>query len=259
MIKNLFRKFQVKMRAIFSNVVLRNLFIRLATVLALVVLMGVIFYEPSEVEIDGYDLYQANLDENEDDSDIDLIDDGEIVVDLNIDDAINEAINSENSSDSVEQKEIIEDISSIESEVEEYDLYLAVMTGVEELSMPASGVWTKSFGYLYDKTWDDYRLHTGLDMALDIGTEVYASLGGIVEIIEDDAWGDYVSITHGESLVTVYKCIEVNSELVDGSLVETGDLLGWVCESSLMELDEVSHLHFEVVVGGELADPKTYL
>ena len=108
---------------------------------------------------------------------------------------------------------------------------------------------------------------TGSQAASDIPTmpetaaPVYAAAKGKVKQIADDPlWGKCVWIEHDGDAVSIYRGLD--DTLADGievgAKVSEGTLLGAVGEGGVLELAEEPHLHFEMKVGGEDADPLEY-
>mgnify|MGYP002331865842 CR=1 FL=1 len=112
----------------------------------------------------------------------------------------------------------------------------------------------RAYGYGYSATFDDYRLHEGVDIFVPVGTPVLAAHDGEVLRVESGGWYDLsVYIAEG-ALMTVYgNCGEV---LVgEGDRVRAGQVIGYVGEPGWAEVGEEPHLHFETRVNGEAVDP----
>lgn len=130
---------------------------------------------------------------------------------------------------------------------------------------PADGVVSKAHSettLVYSMTMDDYRTHTGVDIALTEGAEVRAAAAGVIDKIwEDPMWGYCVSIVHEGDAVTVYKNLSPESDvrLKAGDEVAAGEAIGSVGESALCEIADEPHLHFELTVGGKAVDPEDYI
>jgi len=113
---------------------------------------------------------------------------------------------------------------------------------------------TRAYGYGYSATFDDYRLHAGVDIFAPVGTPVLAAHDGQVLRIESGGWYDLsVYIAQG-ALVTVYgNCGEV---LVgEGDRVRAGQVIGYVGEPGWAEVAEDPHLHFETHINDTPVDP----
>lgn len=96
----------------------------------------------------------------------------------------------------------------------------------------------------------------GLDIAAPGGTDVLAAHGGTVIVAEwYGGYGNTVIIDHGDSVWTLYahmKSIHVSK----GDILNSGDKVGAVGTTGR---STGNHLHFEVRVNAETADPKKYL
>ena len=115
---------------------------------------------------------------------------------------------------------------------------------------------------VFSATMKDYRVHTGLDLASPLGSEVVCYSAGTVQSVQDDAfYGKVVTVQHKYGLVTVYA--NLAPELADGIQVGTelnaGDRIGYVGNSAISEISDEPHLHFEMLLNGERIDPEKEL
>ena len=111
---------------------------------------------------------------------------------------------------------------------------------------------------VFSATMKDYRIHTGIDIAAELGSAVYAYTDGtIAEIKNDPFFGTTVVIQHGYELSTYYMNLaaELPEGIVVGAIVKAGDIIGAVGDTAIVESADRPHLHFEMRVGGELIDP----
>lgn len=128
-------------------------------------------------------------------------------------------------------------------------------------SLPVAGETVKGYStdvLVWSLTMEDWRAHTGTDIAAPAGASVYAPADGIIgEIYDDPMMGCCVSVIHSGGAVSV--CMNLSQELPEGiesgKEVKAGDVIGYVGESALAELAEESHLHFEILVNGESVGP----
>ena len=113
---------------------------------------------------------------------------------------------------------------------------------------------------LYSKTLADWRAHMGVDIAAGMGAEVMSISSGVVESVEDDdLMGTTVVINHGDKLYSVYSNLAELPTVKAGDKVSSGDIIGAIGETALLEIGEVPHLHFEMVLNGEQINPDDYL
>lgn len=112
----------------------------------------------------------------------------------------------------------------------------------------------------YDVTMGDWRTHSGLDIAADVGTQVCSVCSGTVtDVYEDDLMGVTVVIDHGDGLSSL--CANLSSEVTVavGDGVLTGDIIGSVGHTALAESSREPHLHLELLKDGVAVDPEQYL
>ena len=115
---------------------------------------------------------------------------------------------------------------------------------------------------VYSETMNDYRQHNGMDLAAVIGERVYALTDGVVEKVYDDVlMGKTVVLDHGNGLKSVYQNLVSESPegITEGAAVKSGQVIGGVGETAMVECALEPHLHFEVWKDGAPVDPKDYL
>lgn len=113
---------------------------------------------------------------------------------------------------------------------------------------------------LYDETMLDWRVHEGIDIAVEEGIRVLAAAAGTVsEVYEDELMGVTVVIDHGDDLVSVYANLTANPSVEVGQRVYTGDIIGAVGSTAAAEIGRASHLHYAMYQGGTPVNPEEYL
>lgn len=115
---------------------------------------------------------------------------------------------------------------------------------------------------VYSTTLGEWRMHTGIDISAEVGASVYASEAGVISgIYSDPLLGYTVEITHRDNLKTRYSNLagDTAGTLKVGDSIKSGDKIGTVGDSSVSELAEESHLHFEVILGGARVNPLDYI
>lgn len=109
---------------------------------------------------------------------------------------------------------------------------------------------------VYSATLKDWRIHDGIDIAADLGTNVVAVNDGVVEAIEsDDLFGVVVTIKHTDGKKSTYANLEDSVELEQGQIINRGDIVGKVGNTAVYEISDGPHLHFEMSENGEKIDP----
>ena len=114
---------------------------------------------------------------------------------------------------------------------------------------------------VFSITLGEWRVHTGIDIACDEGAGVFASEAGVVSgIYSDPMLGYTVEITHRNDMKTRYSNLSSDiGELKVGDTVALGDKIGVVGDSSISELAEEPHLHFEVLLKDVKVNPMDYI
>ena len=100
-------------------------------------------------------------------------------------------------------------------------------------------------------------MHEGVDLAVPIGTPVYAATDGTIEKVGPYAgYGNYVRIEHGEGLATAYGHLSRFAPgIKPGVHVAQGQLVAF---SGNTGRSTGPHLHFEVLTDGRPVDPLTH-
>lgn len=114
---------------------------------------------------------------------------------------------------------------------------------------------------VFSSTLQEWRVHTGIDISADEGSEVYASAEGVVSRVYSDPFlGKTVEITHEGGIVSVYSNLDsTNVAVAEGDKVKSGDLIGAVGDTSISELADEAHLHFAIKVNGVSVNPLDYI
>lgn len=115
---------------------------------------------------------------------------------------------------------------------------------------------------VFSQTLEEWRVHSGIDIMTEEGAEVFAAeRGEITRVYTDSLLGHCIEISHGEDIKTVYANLNPKSELTVkvGDEVEKGQAIGTVGDSSISELAEEPHLHFEFIVGKDKVNPLDYI
>lgn len=114
---------------------------------------------------------------------------------------------------------------------------------------------TSGFGHRRDPLTGTRKLHEGIDFSISVGTPVYATADGKIEIAgRKGRYGNLVEISHGFNYTTRYA--HLNEILVEeGVTVKRGQIIGKV-GSSGQSLKP--HLHYEVIYKGVPENPVNY-
>jgi murein DD-endopeptidase MepM/ murein hydrolase activator NlpD len=109
------------------------------------------------------------------------------------------------------------------------------------------------FGARIDPIYKIMKFHAGLDFTAPVGTPIYATGSGTVEIAEYDTggYGNHIWIRHGYGYRTHYSHM-VKLKAGKGKKVARGEVIGWVGNTGK---STGPHCHYEVEKNGEKLDP----
>ena len=129
---------------------------------------------------------------------------------------------------------------------------------------PTAGVVAKSHSVevpVFSNTLGEWRIHTGIDICAEEGAEVRCVADGTVtRVYNHPMHGKTVEITHAGDMVSVYSNLASDGITVkEGDTVSSGTKIGVVGDTSLTELADESHLHFEMKLKGVSVNPLDYI
>ena len=128
---------------------------------------------------------------------------------------------------------------------------------------PISGVEVAGYAMdclSYNETTRDWRVHNGVDLAAEAGTEVMAAADGVVyTTYTDDMMGTTVVIRHDNGYTTRYASLAEELKVGPGDQVVLGQVIGTVGETALVETAMGPHVHFSVLCNDETVDPADFL
>ena len=112
---------------------------------------------------------------------------------------------------------------------------------------PVSGSATQRF-----ERKDGVVVHSGVDLAADIGTPVKAAISGNVIKVESlsDSFGTYVKVQNENIITTYAHCSTI--EVKEGDYVEQGAIIAY---SGNTGNSTGPHLHFELSIDNRFVDP----
>ena len=124
--------------------------------------------------------------------------------------------------------------------------------------VPSSHRVSSPFGYRNHPITHEYSFHRGIDIPAAYGSEVVASLSGVVVISRyHGSYGNYVVLSHGNGMRTLYA--HLSSRLVSpGETVSRGETIGLIGSTGS---STGNHLHYETWTGsssGSRVNPMNY-
>jgi murein DD-endopeptidase MepM/ murein hydrolase activator NlpD len=146
-----------------------------------------------------------------------------------------------------------EQVTSVESAVKPVAKYFV---------FPVVGEVIKKFSSTelqYSVTFNDMRLHTGIDIKADEGSAVNSAGEGVVtEILNDENLGYTVKVDHGNGIIGVYAGLAKSVAVEENEYIASGTNLGALGTVNNECLD-AAHLHLEFYKDGVAVDPLEYL
>lgn len=120
----------------------------------------------------------------------------------------------------------------------------------KDLKQTASG-----YGTRIDPIYKTVKFHSGMDFSANVGTPVYATGNGVVRKARwEGLYGNCIQIDHGFGYVTRYAHLSKIDVRV-GQKVVRGETIGKVGTTGK---STGPHLHYEVMVKGQIVNPVNY-
>jgi murein DD-endopeptidase MepM/ murein hydrolase activator NlpD len=130
--------------------------------------------------------------------------------------------------------------------------YIPAIVPIKNLHINAVGA---SIGDKINPIHKSLHVHRGIDFAVPVGSEIIVTASGIVKdiISRKFSTGTEIVIDHGNDYETRYLYLN-EATVTKGTKVSRGDIIGKVGNIGVT----VPHLHYEVRIGGKIADPLNY-
>jgi murein DD-endopeptidase MepM/ murein hydrolase activator NlpD len=144
----------------------------------------------------------------------------------------------------------------VEAQVREYQKQNQTSLGTGKYIWPVQGPVVQNFGWRMHPILRRREFHTGLDIAVEMGTPILAADSGVVIFAGfNGGYGKMLLIDHGAGFSTLYG--HTSMLLVDkGQTVVKGQLVAKVGTTGL---STGPHLHFEIRKDGVPVNPRDYL
>ena len=122
---------------------------------------------------------------------------------------------------------------------------------------PVKGAhFTSSFGVRSDPFQRRAAMHSGIDLAGPVGTEIYATADGVVGRSRwAGGYGNLIEVNHGKGIQTRYGHLS-KSLVKAGERVKRGQLIALMGSTGR---STGSHLHYEVRIDGKAVNPVPYM
>lgn len=124
------------------------------------------------------------------------------------------------------------------------------------MQLPATGPLSSQFGLKRFFNNQARNPHSGLDIAAEHGSEIWAPLDGRIAATGDYYFnGNTVLIDHGQGMVSMY-CHMDTIDVKEGQIVKTGELIGKVGSTGRAT---GPHLHWSMNLNNTRVDPLLFL
>ncbi|MDR1169234.1 MAG: M23 family metallopeptidase [Prevotellaceae bacterium] len=150
------------------------------------------------------------------------------------------------------QSEIVDSVKNLINLKQDEIRFIPSIIPIRNLHANAVGA---SVGEKINPIHKSLHVHKGIDFAVPVGSDVIATASGTVKdvIIKRFSTGIEIVVDHGNDYETRY--LYLNEAMVKkGMQVNRGDIIGKVGNIGVT----VPHLHYEVRIGGKIADPLNY-
>lgn len=123
---------------------------------------------------------------------------------------------------------------------------------------PHYGRFTSAYGWRNDPLGNlGRKLHAGIDIAAGCGTPIYAVADGTVTLRSRDTYGaNMLYIDHGGGVQSEYFHMARPAHVYPGQRVSAGQVVAYEGSTGY---STGCHLHFQLRVGGTLANPESFL
>ncbi len=103
----------------------------------------------------------------------------------------------------------------------------------------------------------DKRFHLGLDLTANVGTPVFATADGVIELARksNKGYGNMLKVEHSFGFMTLYAHLQ-KFNVKTGQFVKKGDIIAW---SGNTGLSTGPHLHYEVRFLGRALNPSHFI
>lgn len=141
--------------------------------------------------------------------------------------------------------------NNIQKAIQNEQMKLARIPAVLPISIEDYTVGS-GYGIRTDPIYKTQKFHAGIDMAADMGSNVFATADGSIEFADwKNGYGNCIDINHGNNYLTRYAHLQ--TVLVKpGQQVKRGELIGLVGSTGK---STGPHLHYEVRYKGEPQNP----
>ncbi len=115
---------------------------------------------------------------------------------------------------------------------------------------------SSGYGWRVHPVYGSRKFHNGIDMAVPVGTLIYAPQSGkVTKVAENRRSGKFMTVDHGQGVQTTYCHLDV-TEVPRGEHVAHGQI---IARSGNTGASTGPHLHWIIKVDGQSIDPAVLL
>ena len=112
---------------------------------------------------------------------------------------------------------------------------------------------------VYSATFKDWRVHNGIDIAVEVGSSIPCVADGTVkEVFNDELMGYSVKIEDKDGCTYIYNGLNKDITVKAGEAIKKGDIIG-KSETVPSESADKPHIHISVIKNGKYVDPSNVL
>lgn len=139
---------------------------------------------------------------------------------------------------------------------EKKEKLFAAIPAIQPVSNKQLIALASGFGMRVHPIYKVKKMHAGIDFAATIGTPIYATADGIIDVVQVNfsGYGKMVEIDHGFGYRTRYAHMH-GFAVQQGQKIKRGELIGYVGNTGL---STAPHLHYEVFINGTHVNPIHY-
>jgi murein DD-endopeptidase MepM/ murein hydrolase activator NlpD len=111
-----------------------------------------------------------------------------------------------------------------------------------------------------DNTLQQYRLNNHMRIAAEEGDIVRAGADGrVLQVSYGNRMGHFVVVDHGDGWVATYGQLTPATNVREGDIIRTGQIVGTITQPSIFGYYDGPHLHFMLVHDDEHVNPYHFL
>ncbi len=139
---------------------------------------------------------------------------------------------------------------------EKKEKLFAAIPAIQPISNKQLIALASGFGMRVHPIYKVKKMHAGIDFAATIGTPIYSTADGVIDVVQVNfsGYGKMIEVDHGFGYRTRYAHMH-GFAVQQGQKIKRGELIGYVGNTGL---STAPHLHYEVFINGVHVNPIHY-